>query len=384
MRILMVVRNLDFGGVERRAASLACGYARSGHEVLVTCLRDEGIWAQEVRACGAGLQVIERTHGADPRGLLSLARIVGSFDPDVIDAHQTRPNILTPLALDLNAGFGRLGRTARRAGRRRAPYVASSYLLDNWRSPAIRIAERSSLRRAARVVTDSGRLAQDLRERARLAESSVVVIPNGVADARTARSARAEVEALVGGSGPLVVHVGRLLPYKGQRAFLRAAARVVESGLAARFLVVGDGDESYTAELRGLAAAEPLAGRAAVTAWEGEIGSILQVADVFVLASTKESLPISILEAMSAGLPVIATDVGGVAEAVTDDVNGYLLPTTSNGPDIGALAGALTRVIADPALRRRLGDVGRQRFEVDYSVSTMVERALEVVTAAAR
>ena len=100
----------------------------------------------------------------------------------------------------------------------------------------------------------------------------------------------------------------------------------------------------------------------------------MAAADAVCLASDAEGVPMAILEAMALGRPVVATDVGGVSEAVESGVTGLLVPTN----DEAALAAAFLELVADPGLRRRLGEKGRQRYREGFGVDRMVEEYAQV------
>jgi glycosyltransferase involved in cell wall biosynthesis len=146
---------------------------------------------------------------------------------------------------------------------------------------------------------------------------------------------------------PRIVSVGRFA-YPKDFATLLEALALLETDY--RATLVGDGPD-----LAEVAAAVP--DQVELLGARGDVSDLLARSDVFVLSSRSEGFPVSILEAMAAGLPVVATDVGGVAEAVVDGETGILVPAA----DPNALAGALERLIADVELRRRLGAAGRAR-----------------------
>jgi glycosyltransferase involved in cell wall biosynthesis len=160
--------------------------------------------------------------------------------------------------------------------------------------------------------------------------------------------------------------VARFTEFKDHGLLLRAFAKVPG---AARLKLVGDG--------RTLAAAKKLAEdlgiceRVEFKGARGDVPEILAQTDVFVLASKTETLPISILEAMRAGLPVIASDVGGICEEVVDGETGLLVPAGS----VEELSEALKRLLADRPLRLAMGSAGRQRFERVFLADRMIERA---------
>jgi len=198
-------------------------------------------------------------------------------------------------------------------------------------------------------------------------------------EARTCRNARtvvirnavdvsgAEIANPRGGV-PTLVAVGRLKAPKDPLTFVRALARL--NGAPFRALVVGDGPDRE----RIAAAARPLGPAVQLLGERGDVRELLADADVFVLSSRSEGLPISILEAMAAGLPVVASRVGGVVEIVVDAETGYLVPPG----DEGALAAAIERLLADSSLRRRLGAAGRARAEALFDLPEFRHAHLEL------
>jgi glycosyltransferase involved in cell wall biosynthesis len=166
--------------------------------------------------------------------------------------------------------------------------------------------------------------------------------------------------------------VGRLMVQKGQRQLVAAMP-----ALAARFpnvavVIVGGG---YLAdELAGLAAELGVAGFLHLAGHRTDARMLLDAADVFVLPSRQEGMPLAALEAMDAGLPVVATDVIGTAEVVTSGVTGTLVPLE----DASALAEALSELLADPDLRRRYARAGRRRFLECFTARRMAQETLRV------
>jgi glycosyltransferase involved in cell wall biosynthesis len=165
-----------------------------------------------------------------------------------------------------------------------------------------------------------------------------------------------------GAAGPArIVGVGRFA-YPKDFSTLLAALELVGAGYRAALVGDGPGLGEVVTALR----ARGLSDRVELLGARGDVSDVLARSDVFVLSSRSEGFPVSILEAMAAGLPVVATDVGGVAEAVVDGETGILVPAG----DPEALAAALRRLVADPALRRRLGAAGRtrafRRFDVAH------------------
>ena len=175
------------------------------------------------------------------------------------------------------------------------------------------------------------------------------------------------------GDAPLAGLISVLRPQKDPLLAVRAAALVAEEGkLAGRLAIVGNGElrEQVQQEIARLGLGESVR----CFPFEGRVGPYLRALDALVLPSAWEALPLAVLEAMSCGLPVVATRVGGVPEAVQDGVTGRLVAPG----DAQALAGALTEVLGDADVRRRWGAAGRSAFERRFRVDPMIDAVAEV------
>ncbi|HXT22856.1 MAG TPA: glycosyltransferase family 4 protein, partial [Thermoanaerobaculia bacterium] len=174
---------------------------------------------------------------------------------------------------------------------------------------------------------------------------------------------------------PVVLYSGRLRSRKAVAVLLQAMPRVLAAVPACRLVVVGDGEQSAhvaaAVRARGLATHVELAGSLPRPAAMARLFE----ADVFCLPSTYEGLPLAILEAMAAGLPVVATAVSGNPEAVEDGTTGLLVPPES----AAALADALIALLTDPERRRRMGEAGRARVAERFSIDRVAERHLELL-----
>lgn len=183
------------------------------------------------------------------------------------------------------------------------------------------------------------------------------VVHNGVVDAP--RRARPDAAAAT----PVLAMVARMAPPKDHQLLLRALA-----GIRApfRLQLIGDGPDRPAVE----AAIDALGlrERVALLGRRGDVPDLLADAHLFALISRQEGFPLAVLEAMRAGLPVVASDVGGVREAVAHGATGFLI---ARG-DQDALREALRRLLVEPALRRRLGDAGRRAYEARFSAERML------------
>ena len=166
---------------------------------------------------------------------------------------------------------------------------------------------------------------------------------------------------------PVVLVFSRLNRMKGIEYFLEAVVEVSRRYPEVRFVIAGDGDNR--AELEAYAAKLGIASKVLFTGFRTDLPHLLAEADLSVLPSLSEGLSNSILEAMSAGVPVVATNVGGNPEIVEDGVTGLLVPAR----DSAALAKAMIRMFEEPGLRLEFGAAGRRRINTVFSMERSVE-----------
>jgi glycosyltransferase involved in cell wall biosynthesis len=262
---------------------------------------------------------------------------------------------------------------------------------DLWTSRQ-RLAQRAVSLLADHVVVNAHAVG-DVLAREGYDPAKITVIRNGIDTARfdAARDeGRIHRELGMAPGAPLVTVVSRLsrskeFDFKGVRHFLDAAARVSAGFDDARFLVVGDGISRV--ELEQQAERLGLTRRVVFTGFRLDVPDVLAASTVAVLPSLTEGLSNSLLEAMAAGVPVVATRVGGNPEAVGDDEAGIIVPPG----DDALLASAIGRLLRDRALRERLGRAGRSRVGRLFSIRRMVgdtedlyQRLLEHPARAAR
>lgn len=228
------------------------------------------------------------------------------------------------------------------------------------RAAQIRL-QRHAYRFATKVVANSGASRQILIQEG-LAPESIAVIPNGLDPGGFALS-----ERHAGMPWPLsVLTVANLRPEKNHTTLLAAAALLRNEFPDLQFRIAGDGPER--ARLEAEVAARGLQGQVTFLGHRDDVPTLLREADLFVLPSLSEAFPNSALEAMAAGLPVIAGAVGGLLDLIEDGRTGLLVPPES----AGALASAIRQVITDPARAARLGERARAHVAGRYSFERMV------------
>jgi glycosyltransferase involved in cell wall biosynthesis len=358
----------DVAGGQIVALQLARA-ARARGDRVVFLSPTRGPFTELVEREGMEVRLVNVSRTYKLGGALRLARLLRGLRTDVLHTH-------TALAANvLSRAAGRLGGAA----------VVSHVHIENHFRPnrAVRAVhttlDNTSARLAARVLAVS----EDTR-RSLVAQGYpprlVEVVHNGIdVEAEAARHGtglRAELGAPDG--AVLVGEIARLCDVKGQRELIEAVALVprVHAALAGADLEQGG---AYRSMLERLAQERGVAGRVHFLGFRPDAGALLDQLDVFVLPSWIEGLPVTVLEAMAHAKPVVATPVGGTAELVADGETGLLVPPR----DPARLAEAISKLVADPELRGRLGRAGRERVEREFSESAMTRRVLEVYDAVA-
>ena len=355
-RVLILITLAEPGGAQTYVAQLLPALA-SRCEVVVAAYGDGPLRdaAREAGVRFVGLRHVRRAlrPGRDLLGLLELLALIRRERPDVVHANSSKAGVLGRVAALLMRVPVRVFTVHGWAFKAYAGLPSRLYLwADRLMSP---------LTSATICVSETERAAGFAARTCR--PRSTVVIPNAV-DVEAAPPARGD------GDPPRIVTVGRLAAPKDALTLVRALALLGPIRFSA--LLVGDGPDraAVEAEVRSL----DLEDRVELAGSRADVPALLAAADVFVLSSRSEGAPISILEAMAAGLPVVACDVGGVGELVADGETGLLVPSA----DPARLAEALRRLVADPGLRRRLGAVGRARARERFDLPAFRAAHLEL------
>lgn len=361
LRILYVLRCLGVGGLEKQLLLLIRHLRHRGHACHVFSLEEGGCLMQTIQREGVAVRTGRMASGElfrAPWKLLAaeggLAAWTRSLKPHVVHA-------FLPLVSLMGAAAGKLCRVPLVVTGRRALGTHQE------RYPALRFADRLSHRLSDRVTVNSRAVWQDTLLRDHLPSRKIVLIHNGVETEpfdRADKGSSAVRRALQIPPGHRVaITVANLIPYKGHADLLEAAAAVVARVPQTVFLFAGE-DRGLQASLEQRAASLGILGHVRFLGLRTDIPALLAASDVAVLASHEEGFSNSLLEAMAAGLPVVATCVGGNPEAVVEGETGWLVPPG----DPGALADRLADLLENPARARAWGRSARARVERCFSV----------------
>ena len=307
---------------------------------------------------GPDLYLLTPRGDLDLRAAWRLARLLRELNPAVVHAHDAHAVAMAAAALSLAGG----GLAARLVAARRVDFRLAANALSRWK-----------YRQVDHFICASSAI-RTLLATAGITPERTTVVYEGV-DVERIRAAPAldphKAFGLPRGA-PVVGNVAALVPHKGQRHLIDAAAEVVRHVPDARFVIAGEGE--LESALRRRIAALGLEKHVVLAGFRPDIIPLHKGFDLFVMSSTTEGLGTSALDAMACGKAVIATRAGGLAEVVVDGETGLLVPVRNPH----ALADAIVRLLRDPELRRRCGEAGLARAQTTFDVERMVDETLQV------
>lgn len=353
MKVLYLVTKSERGGAQVHVLDLIRAL-QNRIEPVVAC-GDDGFLLQECRKLGIETHVIpELVHPIRPiqdlRGVFAVAALIRRCRPDIIHGHTAKAGLL-----------------ARAAGW--MTQTPSFYTVHSWsfvgterRTASIAV----WLERAARFT--GGTVVEVCRSNFRLARQRNVVQPerhltiwNGMPD--TSLRAHPRLSGTV-----QILMAARFVIQKEHRCLLEALAGIDKQSW--QLTLAGDGP--LKAEMEQLARDLGIEHQVTFLGDTDQVSALLASSDIFVLSTRYESLPLSIIEAMRCGLPVVASNTGGISELIENGVTGYVTPYSA--PE--KLRERLADLIASPRTRRRMGQAGRERYEQHFTVETMAGAVL--------
>ncbi len=358
MRILLLSTSMGMGGADKQLLSAAEGLRSRGHELFIVSLTPLGPMGLESRSLGFPTESLEMRRGIpDPRGLVRLVRLVRQWRPEVVHSHMVHANLMARvlrLVVPLPVLVSTIHNVYEGGRLRMTAYRLTNGLVDHMtiisEAAANRfVGERIVPRDLLRVVPNG----VDIER--------YVGIPGGTREALR-RSLGIEQEFVW-------LAVGRFEVAKDYPNMLRGFAAVLGRHPRAMLLLVGRGRLQDEAE--GLTRSLDIERSVRFLGVRQDVPEVMSVADGYVMSSAWEGMPMVLLEASAAGLPIVSTAVGGNLEVIRDGESGFLVPPGNSD----ALGAAMLRLMDLPeAERLAMGQAGREHVRAQYSLSRVVDR----------
>jgi len=355
IKVIHLVEDLKIGGAERVIADIAEGLDSQKFDVTVWCVARGGEIADELNEKGIKVKILGIISYYNPLNILKLARLLRKAKPDIVHIHGYFASVIGRIAAKI-AGILIL-----------INHVHSTYWDYKKRNILM---ERFLSLFTHKIICCSKAVKDFVRGLERIKPAKILVIYNGVDEDRLSTFKNASsVKAQFGiDSGDSVVGtVSSLTPHKGHKYLFQAAPMILDVLPTTKFLIVGDGilREKLEEQIKNL----DLGSSVIFTGTRKNIPDLLSAMDIFVLPScSREGLGISIIEAMAAEKPVVATDIGGIPEVVKNGETGLLV--LPRNPE--ALAQAIIELLRNPKKANTMGKKGRIRFKEKFTNKRML------------
>jgi glycosyltransferase involved in cell wall biosynthesis len=356
--VLAVIDHLALGGAETLLGQFAAAAPRAGIRLRVACLEDldGNPSAEPLRAAGIEPTNLNLSGRPSSRHVRAMRRHIRTVRPDIVHTHLGSADLVAGIA-SRSLGVPTVS-TVHAIAQRRAG-------IDQAKQTVFMLSQRCC---AARVIVVSDGARDAYLERSWGMSKRVVRIHNGV-DVVAAPGSGAAVRRELGvGVDDLVVGmVSALRPEKGHDVAIAAVARLRARFPRLRLLIAGQGE--HAAELARLAA--PLGDAVMLLGRRTDVAAVFDALDVCIHPSRLDAFPTTLIEALAASVPVLATNVGGIPEIIDDGLTGVLVPAPPNADTVAA---ALAALLADPSRRRELAGAGRDAYLQHFTAGPWVER----------
>jgi glycosyltransferase involved in cell wall biosynthesis len=354
-----MISSAGFYGAERMVIQLSSALERAGCQTAIGVFHNQGHpdskLAEHAGAAGLRAESIPCRGRIDRQAIAGIRALAESFGADIVHSHGYKSNIYSCLAMGT-----------------RGPRLVSTCHSHNDETLSLRLyglLDYFLLRRRYHAVAAVSETVEKRLLDSGIAASKLRVIDNGI-DCDSFAGAKSSIERQ--GASFLVGLVGRLVALKNPEGFLAAAREIVRTIPGAHFIYIGEGPER--ARLEGLCREWGLEKNVRFLGFRADIANVYASLDLFVLPSFTEAMPMSILECMAAGTPVLATRVGAVDRLVQDGETGLLIQPN----DQGALNHAIVRLLQDRELAQRLSRNAQRWVNAHFSSDAMARNYLDL------
>lgn len=357
-RVLHFISSSGFLGAENVVLELAKESSKQGYWVAIGILENRNNLhmelAESASSQGIRIQIFPCKNRFDWEAVSSIRTYIKTEQPNLLHSHGYKGNFY-----------------ALAANRKKLPWIVTNHL---WKKTTVALKlyaylDSLLIRHADRIVAVSDEIASEMMKKG-ISPQKIIVIDNGVDVERFALSRNEELRKSFGfnGSSKVVGTIASLTPEKGHVYLLEAARKVVDAFPGSRFLIVGDGVERHMLEEK--TADLGLTGEIFFAGIRRDVPEILSILDLFVLPSLKEGLPMALLEAQAARLPVVATRVGAVPAVVVHEKTGLLVKPG----DANSLSTSITQLLGDVEKGQSFGLHGFERVRAQFSAKAMSDR----------
>ena len=358
IKIVYIITGTGIGGAEKILYHTVTGLNNNHYSVSVCSLKERGEIARDLERQGIEVHCLKMENKEGFIGWLttigSLIRLIPylrKLQPTIVHSFLFRANIVARIASYITS----------------IPIVISSIRVMGGEKNYFHYLERMTSFMVDHYITVSESVKDYLVRKSRIPLEKVSVIYNGV-NIKEHNSLKMPNQRVIGAEDKVVITVGRLHTQKGHSYLLQAIAKVQKEISKVKVLVIGEGEEENN--LKNLAKSLDLTDKIIFAGLRVDVEEILPEADLFVLPSLWEGMPNALLEAMALGIPVVATDVGGIPEVVIHEETGILIPPK----DSDALASAMIDLLQNNFKAQKMGEAGRDRVEKHFSLARTIEK----------
>jgi glycosyltransferase involved in cell wall biosynthesis len=363
VKVMQIIARMNVGGPAVIVAELMRGLDKSAFEqILVTGYCDENeadyldtvakdIKATRIAGLGRSVSLI-----ADLKAFFGLVSLIRKFKPDVIHTHTAKAGVLGRLA-SLLAGRGAV-----------RVHTFHGHLLHGYFSSALTklviLIEKFFAARTSVLIAIGSKVRDDLVAAGIGRADKYRIFFPGLPAPKPIAKATAQSSLGISSETLYITFVGRLTQIKRPDRLLDVANECKTRGLDLRFLVAGEGELFKSSKARSLR--EEL--NVTFFGWRNDIDQIFAASDIAILTSDNEGIPLTLIQAAQAGLPIVATNVGSISDIVISESTGYL-----TAPKAAAMADAIEKLVRDGQLRKMMGDAGKARAAQYFSLERMIK-----------
>ena len=363
VKVMQIIARMNVGGPAVIVAELMRGLDKNQFEqILVTGYCDENeadyldtvakdIKATRIAGLGRSVSLI-----ADLKAFFGLVSLIRKYKPDVIHTHTAKAGVLGRLA-SLLAGRGAV-----------RVHTFHGHLLHGYFSSALTklvvLIEKFFAARTSVLIAIGSKVKEDLLAAGIGRADKYQVFFPGLPAPKTGSKAAAQSALGISSEVLYCTFVGRLTQIKRPDRLLDVAAECKRRGIDLRFLVAGEGELFESSKQRALK--DQL--NVTFFGWRSDIDQIFAASDIAILTSDNEGIPLTLIQAAQAGLPIVATNVGSISDIVINESTGYLTSTTA-----ADMADAIEKLVRDPQLRQMMGAAGKAHAEGYFSLDRMIK-----------